>query len=346
MYNASPFINRCIDSIINQGIDQDGYEILIINDGSTDDSLRKVEKYQNSYPNVRIITQKNQGQSIARNRGIKEAKGRYLWFIDADDFLIPNSLKKVYESIFVTTQQLKNRTAQEYATCDIITFNVIKGPDKDYNKTQIYHTTPSYSPIQKGSEFIVNFPDRFPNGPWWYFIRKEFIDNHGILFHEGKLLEDGLFIITALLSADKVGYVSQTLYYYALRPGSTMYTYTPSQLEKINDGFRNAISYLTNLLEEKKTSIGKACYDRLIARRNGYVVFLLIRLLKYSHPKYAKETLACLKRDNLYPIRNLIGKDYKSWRMKSVHMLINKEWIYLSSCQVYRVIKACKHYLS
>ena len=340
MYNASAYIARCLDSILCQKISIDDYEIIIINDGSTDNSVNIVEKYQNKYPHIKLFNQDNQGQSVARNRGIKEATGKYLWFIDADDFLIPNTLHEIFYKVFYTTDFTHLKEWRGYSECDLITFDVLRGPDKDYNESSSSNPITKIDPILTGCDFISKFPNRFPNGPWWYFIRKEFIENNSLYFQDGKLLEDGLFIITALLKASKVGHISQTLYYYAIRQGSTMYTYTPEQLEKINDGFRNAISYLTELLEENKTKMEATCYDRLIARRNGYVVFLLIRLLKYGTPRYAKRTLKQLKKQNLYPINNLIGKDYKSLRMRSLSLIINKDYIYLLGCHIYNTFKS------
>ena len=338
MYNASSFIGRCLESILEQGIDSNGYEIIVVNDGSNDGSLAIVEEFQKTYSNIKIVSQENQGQSVARNRGIREATGKYLWFIDADDFLIPNSLKGIYDTVFGDGK--KNKDNPKYEDIDIITFDVIRGPEKEFMPSPTVQSDPIYAPILNGSDFIATFPKRFPNGPWWYFIRKKFVEASSLYFHEGKLLEDGLFIITALLTASSVGHISQSLYYYALRPGSTMYTYTLEQLEKINDGFRNAISYLTKLLEEHKTEMGPECYDRLIARRNGYIVFLLVRLLKYGTTSHAKEALKWLKNEHLYPIGPLIGKDYKNWRMRLLNKFINRERLYLFSCRVYGGIKS------
>lgn len=99
MYNAELYIGECLDSIFLQGLDETKFEILIINDGSTDKSEYVVNQYMLKYHNIRLFNQTNAGQSTARNRGIHEAQGQYVWFVDADDVIIPESVSRVFALI-------------------------------------------------------------------------------------------------------------------------------------------------------------------------------------------------------------------------------------------------------
>lgn len=93
VYNAEKYLAECLDSLLKQNVDK---EILCINDGSTDNSLHILQEYSEKYAEIRIIDKTNEGVSKARNLGIEQAKGRYLWFVDADDYLL---VEDMYELI-------------------------------------------------------------------------------------------------------------------------------------------------------------------------------------------------------------------------------------------------------
>ena len=95
VYNAETYIKQCLDSLLEQDTEQEKYEIICINDGSTDDSLRILEEYAKKYDNIRLIDKQNEGVSVARNLGLEKACGKYVWFVDADDFIKPNCLKMI-----------------------------------------------------------------------------------------------------------------------------------------------------------------------------------------------------------------------------------------------------------
>ena len=92
VYNGEKFINKCLDSIINQTYKN--LEILVINDGSTDNTLSIIKTYKDK--RIKLITTKNQGLSLSRNIGIESAKGDYLYFIDVDDFIEPDTIEYLY----------------------------------------------------------------------------------------------------------------------------------------------------------------------------------------------------------------------------------------------------------
>lgn len=93
-YNVQDYLERCISSCLNQNIDINSYEIIVVNDGSQDKSLSIAQKLAAVYNNISIISQSNAGLSAARNKGLSLAQGEYVWFIDADDAIKTNSLKK------------------------------------------------------------------------------------------------------------------------------------------------------------------------------------------------------------------------------------------------------------
>ena len=87
IYNVEKYLYTCLLSIMTQDIPLTDYEVILINDGSSDGSLVIAERFAAQYSNIRLISQENRGLSGARNRGIEEAQGEYIWFIDSDDYI-------------------------------------------------------------------------------------------------------------------------------------------------------------------------------------------------------------------------------------------------------------------
>ena len=93
LYNCAPYIGTCLDSILQQGLAADEYEVVVIDDGSTDGGGDLVERdYCQRHPQIRLVRQSNGGAAAARNRGISEARGEYIEFVDADDRLLPGGI--------------------------------------------------------------------------------------------------------------------------------------------------------------------------------------------------------------------------------------------------------------
>lgn len=94
-YNAEKYIEETLETLVKQTLDE--YEILVVNDGSTDGTLEILRTYEERYPHLRVIDKENGGPSSARNAGLDEATGEYVFFFDADDLLEPDALEALYE---------------------------------------------------------------------------------------------------------------------------------------------------------------------------------------------------------------------------------------------------------
>jgi len=97
VFNVDQYLSRCLDSCIHQDLIPDEYEIIAVNDGSTDRSLTILREYEQKYSNIKVIDKPNGGLSSARNTGLSVAIGDYIWFIDSDDWIKENSLCKIYD---------------------------------------------------------------------------------------------------------------------------------------------------------------------------------------------------------------------------------------------------------
>lgn len=322
MYDAEAYISSCLDSILNQSLDSNTYEIIVVNDGSKDRSCKIVEDYINKNSNIKLYSQENKGQSSARNFGISKAVGRYIQFVDSDDYLFLNSLHQI-----VKFAEKKEEVCE---TFDIITFGIKSGQDKDpaslandRNGECIY--------IGNGYEYIGSH--NYNNGPWYYWLNRDFVKFHNLRFAEGKLCEDGIFTVTALLNAQLIARVDTNVYYYVARPNSTTSTKDPIRRNKLINGFCYAIDYLGKMIE-MHNGMNSSCRERIVERRDSYVFFLLVRMLKIGDYKLAINIIKDLKKKGIYPIKSFPGRDYPGMKLRIFTAIFNINPLYIVLCKL------------
>ncbi|MFH4965335.1 glycosyltransferase family 2 protein [Gaetbulibacter sp. M235] len=218
-YNLEKYIERCIGSLLNQNLKIDEYEILIINDGSTDQTQAKVLKYTKNHSNLILHNKINGGVSSARNFGKDKAKGEYLLFVDGDDWLCENVLSKIYYDI--KTNNL-----------EIARFGYISIFDKKQEKKYIV-SKKNDNPIT-GLEFITNYKiNEFR--PWAYVISNKFLFNYNLSFNESlSYCEDKEFMIRALSLTKRFQNFDYVHYNYSIfREGSATAVYSDKHLEDL-----------------------------------------------------------------------------------------------------------------
>lgn len=325
MYNVEQYIGSCLDSLLNQGFEDNSYEIIIINDGSTDNSLKIVEDFANRYTNIRIMTQKNAGQSAARNTGLKMAVGDFICFVDADDFLVKDKLASL-------VQIAQNNKVE------ILTYNILGGTYADIlRKIGENSTCEHISEVQDGIEYIAKY--NYNNGPWYYLIKRSFIEKIGLCFIEGRKCEDGIFTMNLLLESHRILHVNIPVYCYIIRDNSTVTNTNSEHLKKMIQDFIFAVFSLTEIIEKYRTSMNKECLQRCICRRDSYILFLLVRLMKAKVSyKEIKKIIASLQDKNLYPFGSL-ALDYHERVFSYLTKLFNVPMVYYTLCYLYRIFK-------
>ena len=183
VYNVEKYLKECLDSIINQTLTD--IEIICINDGSTDNSLKILNEYAEKDKRVKIFTQKNQGLSIARNNGMKYAKGEYISFIDSDDYIELNTFEKLYDK----------------ATRDDLDILMFKSFVYDEQKQKI-NEFDAYHDLEVFDKFIKNifchldtkeFTHRISVTSWSKIYKTDFLKSNEINFPEKLLFEDNAF---------------------------------------------------------------------------------------------------------------------------------------------------------
>lgn len=196
VYNAADYIDTCIEAIMNQKTDY-SYEVIIIDDGSTDDSIRHIEKYLKN-DKIRLFRQSNSGQSTARNNGIYHSLGEYLMFVDADDVLLCDAV----ESLMQYTCRSNNDIVEgNYVTFyDQITSEMIKASEGK-NHVESYNINPKFVLSSLGYSWAKVYKREL-----WETIR----------FPEGFIFEDIITKFILRRKANQVQFVKNVVYGYKM----------------------------------------------------------------------------------------------------------------------------------
>jgi len=229
VYNVQEFLKECVDSVLAQTIINkeltDGYErnlqIILVDDGSTDDSGKIAREYADSFDNVDYVHEKNQGLGHARNYGCEFAEGDYIVFLDSDDLVPPKAYERMYDSA------VKNDV-------DFTIGNVTRFTSKKTRRIKIHLTAFSGT---KEVTHITESPELFYDTTAWNkMIKKTFWDKHDFKFPEGILYEDIPVSMPMHYLAEKVSIIYETCYLWRIREGiSKSITQTTDNTKNLKD---------------------------------------------------------------------------------------------------------------
>lgn len=269
VYNVKKYLRKCVQSIAEQEDFGDTFEIILIDDGSCDGSEYICEELEAQYSFLHVIHQKNAGLGAARNAGIRLAKGKYLLFVDADDFISKDSLYHIWAEV------KKNRA------------------DLYFLESRKYYETGKRSMVNDGRLKMVSslgkaecmklfsILSRYPGSAWDKLVRRDFILENQIFFEEHVLSEDLIWVLKCLLFAESYYYIE-----------ADYYNYRQGRSGSITDG--NAKRRATDLLHAiqqgiilAKSPIGEK-YQREIYSMMAYeaeVLLLFLGMMKRTERK-------------------------------------------------------------
>ena len=282
VYNVEKYLVRCVTSLLVQDLARSEYEIILVNDGSKDNSLAIGETLVRDNENIRLVSQQNKGLSGARNTGLKEATGTYVWFIDSDDSIAPSCLKGLTD--FMATNDL-----------DIahigFTHVFLNGNNTSYPP-----------PVHPSGEAVSGesfFCDLHTVPTAWSFVhRRLFLMENGLNFFEGIIHEDEEFLPRAMFFAQKVKTYCQPLYYYYENSASIMGT----------KNFRSDQNKCIVLGQFQAFLKGHNCSERFEnkVRFRAFILFQTILnpsvFFKHSTEEQT-QLLGLLKNSGFYPVR-------------------------------------------
>ena len=229
VYNTEKYLSRCLDSILNQSFKN--IEIIIVNDGSIDNSVKIIEEYQKKFKSqIKFIDKKNGGQGSARNVGIKHASGDFIGFVDSDDFIDLN----MYDEMI----NLAEKNKSDIVICNLKDYYELSNDEKDVDLCLNSDVTINEA-ILKSVPSVVN-----------KIYKKELFNN--ISFNENIWYEDFPFSISILSKANKINFINKSFYYYFHRTKSTMHNENIKKNLDIIKAYDELINYYkSNKIYEK-----------------------------------------------------------------------------------------------
>lgn len=258
LYNVEDYIERCILSIVSQSINQESYELIVVNDGSTDKSDSIVEKLQSIYPFIILINKTNGGLSSARNKGLDIASGDYIFFIDADDWISPNTLQKLLK----TTETFLE---------DIILFKTTEVYPNGRTKAIDFHLPQSNS-ILYVEDYICNYT--ILSAAWQGLFKRHLFTDHNIQMPEGRLAEDDDLVVKLFSVAETIYYSPIQVYNYYQRSQSISNSSDKSHNEKL---IKDRLSIFRELVNYTQSFTGKR--KKGLVRKLNFLALDIIRLL-------------------------------------------------------------------
>ncbi len=257
VYNVEKYLKRCIESLLTQ--ENLKYEIILVDDGSTDSSYKICDTYADKYDIITTYQKENEGLGLTRNYGLHKAKGKYILFVDSDDYIENNSLLYLVDYIKENDMDVvffgRNKDLEG---------NIIVGTDVFPKDLPDYRKLTSLclgEPLKK---------DSFEIGPAWKAIyNKDFITKNKIYFESERIIlsEDYIFSAKVCLNQPKVGFWKRNIYYYCDNGGSLTNSYNPNRA-------RGAINLYKTM--EKLINTEKLGNDATLRAYNNFMINLLV----------------------------------------------------------------------
>lgn len=302
-YNTEEYIGQCIESVLN--IKEIENEIIIINDGSTDKTFEIVKKYESKNSNIKLINQDNQGASVARNRGIKESTGDYIYFLDSDDWIETGSFEKIVKGI-----------ENDYNNNEEI--DVLVGKEKGFSEFTKIETLDERIPKELVGKVISGkeFMEKSIKGRFWnvrlpiYLYKSSLLIENNIIFPIGrKSNEDEVFSINIFYHTKRLKIVDEIFGNYRARNGSIM---SVLNVRHVEDIFENAKELIETYKNEQDLNT------------KNMIFYMIKRYYKSS----MKKAIQCNKKD-------IFNNIYEQFKLDCVQYLFKTKFKKYENIELY-----------
>ena len=278
VFNVKQYLPKCLASLLDQGLNKDEYEIILVDDGSTDGGGQICDEFALKEGNVKVMHQKNQGLSVARNVGTQVAEGKYIQYVDSDDYLHSDVLKGLV-------------SLMEEHSLDVLRYGFRRvserGSVPDIGKGQIRLKD---TRIWNGKDFLLE-ELWFSCYAWQFIIRRELLEVHHLQFKPGIIFEDTEWTPRLLSVTRRVASTDAVVYYYLIRKGSITNTAVEKRIK--------AQLFLIDELRNQASSMEDSRWHQGMI--SHMVVTIVSTISKFLYPQrnvYLKE----LRDRDVYPL--------------------------------------------
>ena len=310
-YNVEQYIDRCLNSIFCQEVDENRYEVIVIDDGSTDNTLEKLKKLTEKHNNLRVFSQENQGPSAARNKGIELSKGRYIWFVDGDDYIVDGAIE------YLLNQLNEGQLDILFFGATVIDENGEKHVANSAQKlagTLMDGKKALHSGFDIGSVCLALWKNKFLEHIQLTFLSDVFRG------------EDSLFCFSAVLQARTMMIVDHCCYIYEKRNNTLTTNVTAESIrrQRIGDvAIANHLGQLAMKFQDldPELSLLAKLHQRKI--QMGLLYSLMRNKRQWRRWGINTEVVTMMKRKGLYPLQ----APYGSWKQFLLGKVLNVEWL-------------------
>lgn len=286
LYNSEKYLPKCLDSLLNQDIQEPDYEIILVDDGSPDSSRMIAEDYASRHSNITVLTQPNKGTSGARNTGIRQATGKNLYFVDPDDYILENSLSLILRKM-------------EEEDLDVLRFGYFE-VDEHYQPTKSCKNpeAPDYSSqLMDGCSFMA---ERLGIAcyVWSFLFKTSILKENNLFFYEGDYFDDTPWLPRVLSLAQRVDSIDFKRHFYLIRSNSLVQSISDKSITRKIDGQRFLIKELLRQKETLNNKTASKWYDMMITH---CVLSLLTMVGKNSYDD-RRIYLGELQQDGILPL--------------------------------------------
>lgn len=291
VYNAGRYIGKCLESLYRQGLVETDFEVILVDDGSQDDSLLRMKNFAALHSNIQVISQKNQGVSAARNNGLKRAEGTYVYFMDADDYLVDAALGQLLTVAETNQLEVVRGELIEVDPEDRFLRASLRFEQRKVFANQLLDGFAFYENVFQGAFYC-----------WLLLFERRFLEQTTVIFNERiAFLEDEDFITRLIVFAKKTMYVPVVFYAYRQHPDSAVATMNQKKLQDI-------VLVLENLKKYTEQKKGEQRFRKKVKAEMSEVFYIL---------------LVCLISPAFYPRRKIFLDQVRSLKLRPMALTGN-----------------------